>query len=450
MHQRSSLSANPARARNLFAMTSVLSAAALLSGCDGDAYNLGEDEPVGEETASPCDVSIGASGTLLVETQADVDALNGCRELPGSLFIDLPEGAESLSLAPLAELEAVRGVLAIEGPITSLAGLEALEQVSGLSLQGLLVSDLTPLRGLRTMLRQPDYRRIGGAISIAGCHQLVDLQGLENLTVWDSLSITDMSGLVTLAGLQAPSRADSIEVSFAPQLSDVSALARVEEVGTFLLAATAVEGLDGFLLQVADSVQIGANPTLASLDGLSRLMTVGILGIGDNDALLRVELPALDDFESITIVDNAVLEAVPQYTASSGTFVPPAVTPYRGSFVPPAAGVDPTYFRLLRSSFEVGGNPQLKSVVLPTTFSDIEQVAIYDNASLALLDLGYLRRSDGLAIQDNAVLDTASAPALERVADLAIRNNPALSVAPFASVQTFTRDVSGNLDELAP
>jgi hypothetical protein len=449
MHQLSVLSANSVVARCLLAATS-LSAVALLSGCDGEAYNLGEDDPVGEEPASSCDVALDAAGTLLVQTQADVDALSGCRELPGNLFIDLPDGAESLSLAPLANLEVVRGLLSIEGPITSLAGLEALEQVSGLSLEGLLVSDLTPLRGLRTMQRQPDFRRIGGAISIAGCDQLVDLAGLENLAVWESLSINGVANLETLSGLQAPSRADSIEITGAPRLSDLSVLASVEEVTGLLLADTAVESLDGFLLQVAEWLQIGANSRLTSLDGLSRLMTVGILGIGDNDALLRVELPALDDFESITIVDNAALEAVPQYTASRGTFVPPAVTPNRGSFVPPAAGVDPTYFRLPRSSFEVGGNPQLKSIVLPTTFSDIEQVAIYDNASLVVLDLGYLRRSDGLAIQDNAVLDTASAPALERVADLAIRNNPALSVAPFANVLTFTRDVSGNLDEPAP
>jgi hypothetical protein len=438
MHQRSSLSANPARVRNLSALTSALSAAALLFGCDGDAYNLGEDEPVGDEPASTCDVSIGASGTLFVETQADVDALSGCRELPGSLFIDLPDGAASLSLAPLAELEVVRGVLAIEGPITSLAGLEALEQVSGLSLQGLLVSDLTPLRGLRTMLRQPDYRRIGGGIIIAGCHQLVDLQGLENLTVWESLSITDMAGLVTLAGLQAPSRAVSIEVSFAPQLSDVSALAPVEAVGEFLLGGTAVESLDGFLLKEAEWLHLGQNHLLTDLDGLRELGTVGTLEIQDNDALLRVDLPALDDFQGISIVNNAVLEVVPHYSASSGTFYQPAV------------GADSNYFRMGRRLFEVGDNPQLKSVVLPTDFSDIEQIAVYRNASLTTLDMGNLRRSEGIAIQDNAVLGSVAAPALQRVADLAVRNNPALSVAMFASVQTFTRDMSGNLDALAP
>src|SRR5688500_5123323 len=98
MHQRSSLSANSARARKLLATTS-LSAVALLSGCVGEAHNLGEDEPISEEPASSCDVALDASGDLLVQTQAEVDALSGCRELPGNLFIDLPEGVESLSLA---------------------------------------------------------------------------------------------------------------------------------------------------------------------------------------------------------------------------------------------------------------------------------------------------------------------------------------------------------------
>ncbi len=84
--------------------------------------------------------------------------------------------------------------------------------------------------------------------------------------------------------------------------------------------------------------------------------------------------------------------------------------------------------------------------MLPTDFSDVEQIAIYRNASLTALDLGFLGRASGLSIQENAILTNLAAPALQRVADLAVRNNPALSVAPFASVQTFTRDVSGNLD----
>jgi hypothetical protein len=328
-------------------------------------------------------------------------------------------------------------VLSIEGPMTSLAGLEALEQVSGLSLEGLLVSDLTPLRGLRSIQRQPDYRRIGGAITITSCDQLVDLAGLENVDVWESLYIYSMPNLETLAGLQAPSRADTVEITDSPRLSDVSALASLEELTGFLLAGTAIESFGSLRLEVLDYMNIGNNPRLTSLDGLDRLTTVGLLGIGGNDALLRVDLPALDDFDIISIVGNAVIEAVPRYAASSGSIVPPAVAP-----------ADSDYFRLLRSYFEVSDNPRLTSVVLPTDFSDIEQVAIRGNASLTSLDLGYMRRSEGLAIQDNAVLGSALAPALERVSDLAILNNPALSVAPFAGVQTFTRDVSGNLDEL--
>lgn len=441
MHQRPSLSESSAFTRRVSSATSffaaLLPAFALLSGCDGEAHNVGEDDPAGEEAARTCDVAVTPWGTSFVRTQADVDALSGCREIPGNLVINVPSDGESLTLAPLAELEVVRGTLSIKGPLTSLAGLDALEQVSGLSLEGLLVSDLTPLRGLLSIQRQPDYRR-GGAISISGCDQLVDLAGLENVAVWESLFINDLASLETLSGLQAPSRADMIEITGAPRLSDVSALAGVQEVTGFLLGDTAVENLDGFLLEVADWVTVGGNPLLTSLDGLDRLMAAGTLFVSGNDALLRVELPALDDFGSIAIVGNAVLEAVPHYAASRGTFVQPAVAPSD-----PSDGS-----RLPRSSFEVGDNPRLTSIVLPTDYSDIAQVTIYGNASLTSLDLGNLRRSDGLAIQDNALLETALAPWLERVDDLAIRNNPTLSVAPFADVQTFTRDVSGNLDEL--
>jgi hypothetical protein len=435
--QHSLNSANSPRARRLSRITSV-SALAWLSACNGSAYNLGADAPVGAEE-STCNVDVDSSDTIFALNQADVDALRGCRSLPGSLQIRLPEAEQdTFTLTPLAELENIHGQLSIVGPFKSLAGLEALEQVGSVELRGLLVSDLTALRGLRRVAGEAIDPRLHGMIRIEDCDHLTDLIGLENLTTWTSLNIIGLDDLVALTGLQAPPRVEQFELNGTPQLSDVSALAPVEELAQLMVWGTAVATFEPLRLRRADTIQLFYNHALTDLDGLSDLRRVGNLMIGHNDALERVELPSLREYEGITIVGNAVLQAVPHYDTSTG------------NAIQPTGPVDPVLLRAGQLLFEVGDNAQLKSIIMPTVVGSVEQVAIYQNPSLSSLDMLRLVRSDNIWIQDNAILDSVAAPWLERVADLAIRNNPALSVAPFANVQTFTRDVTGNLDDLAP
>jgi hypothetical protein len=442
MHQRSSHPVKPAFARRMSAALSlsalVLPALACLSGC-GEAYNLGADEPAAEEE-STCDGLVSTSGTFFARNQAEVDALRGCRELPGALQIRAPDrDSASFSLAPLSELEVVDGLLSISGPLQSLAGLESLQRVASLQLVDLLVSDLAPLASLGSVQRGPADERVRGLISIERCDELIDLTGLENLTTWSSLRLQDLENLVTLEGLQTPLQVEEVEISTAPSLADVSALATLQHVQRFSLSYTAVANLDGFALETAGSVGLSFNDALTDLDGLGRLRALDTLVIIENDGLLRIELPSLEDFAAITIAHNAVLRAVPHYKANTGSW-------------PQAFGVDDyeSYLRPSRALFDVGDNPQLESIILPTDFTDIEQVAIYQNASLKTLELGNLIQSNHIWIKDNASLDTVSAPALVRVDELSILNNPALSVTPFANVQTFEREVTGNLDELAP
>jgi hypothetical protein len=438
MHQRSSLSVNSARARRILAATS-LAALAGLSGCNGDAYNLGEDEAPGEQGGA-CNVDVSSSGSIFALNQADVDALSGCRELPGALYIRVPAAEQdTFTLAALSELEVVLGTLSIAGPLRSLEGLESLEQAGSLVLERLPVSDLTPLANLRILQGAPmtDVRS-SGILQIVQCDELIDLRGLESLTTWSSLSLLGLDSLVTLDGLQAPPLVEAIEISQVPRLADVSALAPVEVAALFSLVQTAVEKLDDFALENAQSVTIYQNHALTDLDGLTDLLSFDNLSVHDNDALLRVELPSLEDFSVITIVGNAVLRAVPHYRANL----------HRGG--QPWRGADYGYTRPSRNLFEVGDNPQVESIALPTNFTDIERIAIYQNPRLTALDMGSLQRSNALWIQDNAVLADVAAPALGRVEELSIVNNPALSVAAFVNVQTFVRTMTGNLDEPAP
>jgi hypothetical protein len=438
MHQRSSLSANSALARCILAATSLATLAGL-SGCNGDAYNLGEDEGP-DEQESTCVVEVSSSSSIFALSQADVDRLSGCRELPGSLYIRVPAAEqETFTLAALSELEVVHGLLSIAGPLRSLEGLESLEQAGNLELERLRISDLAPLANLKSLQRaaRTDVRS-SGTLQIVQCDELIDLRGLESLTTWSSLSLLDLDSLVTLDGLQSPPLVDMIDISLAPRLADVSALAPVEEAELFSLGRTAVENLDGFALEKAQSVGIYANHALTDLDGLGDLLSFHNLWVHDNDGLLRVELPSLEDFAVITIVGNAVLRAVPHYPADTYSW-----TQHSG-------GVGYGSSRASRNLFEVGDNPEVESISLPTDFTDIERIAIYQNPRLTGLDMGSLQRSNSIAIQDNAVLASVAAPALARVEELSISNNPALSVAPFANVQTFARKMTGNLDEPAP
>jgi len=424
MHQRTIHSSTSALSRRILALAALSALGWGAGGCNGDALNLGEDDAVLDEVDDDGSCNVDpASVSVFAATQAEIDALSGCRELPGNLFINVSDAdADSFTLQPLSKLEAVHGTLSIVGPLGSLAG-----------------RDLTALRGLTTVIREPNQARVGGLISLQECRQLSDLSGFENVTVWSTLSLSTMDELRTLDGLHVPPRAEAVDISAAPQLSDASALAPLEEIGSLILSGTAIPNLAGYQLRTAEYISLGQNRALTDLDGLSNLQVIGALDIEGNEALQRIELPALDDYDRITIIANAVLQTVPLYLASSGEYVAPS-----------GGGGEVAFVRPSRQLFEVGHNPQLTSIMLSAAFTDVQHVAFYDNASLTSIDLANLYQADTLWVRDNPVLASVDAGALRRVVDLGVTNNPALSVSAFANVQTFTRDMAGNLDEPAP
>ncbi|HTV24641.1 MAG TPA: hypothetical protein VMG12_38380 [Polyangiaceae bacterium] len=441
MHQRTIHSSTSALSRRILALAALSALGWGAGGCNGDALNLGEDDAVLDEVDDDGSCNVDpASVSVFAATQAEIDALSGCRELPGNLFINVSDAdADSFTLQPLSKLEAVHGTLSIVGPLGSLAGLESVQRVAGLDLRYLRVRDLTALRGLTTVIREPNQARVGGLISLQECRQLSDLSGFENVTVWSTLSLSTMDELRTLDGLHVPPRAEAVDISAAPQLSDASALAPLEEIGSLILSGTAIPNLAGYQLRTAEYISLGQNRALTDLDGLSNLQVIGALDIEGNEALQRIELPALDDYDRITIIANAVLQTVPLYLASSGEYVAPS-----------GGGGEVAFVRPSRQLFEVGHNPQLTSIMLSAAFTDVQHVAFYDNASLTSIDLANLYQADTLWVRDNPVLASVDAGALRRVVDLGVTNNPALSVSAFANVQTFTRDMAGNLDEPAP
>ena len=404
-----------------------------LAACGSDAMSLGSNEVAVEDAECLAGEIVG---NIFASSQADVDRLAGCRELPGSLRVATPADAPgSISLAPLADLRRVHGQLQLSGPITSLAGLESLEEVGVLHLRDALVPDLLPLGNLKRVETPRDWQ--SSDVVINNCDQLVNLWGLENLTTWGSVEINFSDGLVSLEGLTAPDQLDRIVLDAMPALSDISALEPVRGVDFFSLWQTAVTGFDGFSLERADMLNLTENRALTDLGGLRRLSEVEDLLIVDNDALVSVELPRLSTWNNIKIILNDALLTIPR--SNSGMT-------WSGVMPSLEGGPQP---RFRRGLFEVGDNPLLTTIDMYDPF-DIESIVIYRNASLTEADMPNVSRTDSLWIQDNAALQFVFVSSLAQTGTLTLRDNPVMSVAGFASVQAASRDISGNLDDLEP
>lgn len=406
----------------------------LLAACGGEPMSLGTNDAAVADPAC----GDGLSGGIVAQTQGDIDALAGCQVIHGGLKII--DSSASLDLAPLAELGSVEGPLSVEGA-RSLVGLEAVSAVNGLQLSGLLAPDLTPLRNLRSVGANSATNRLGGgAINIESSNALQDLAGLENVADWRDLTVIASTSLRSLSGLASPPVVGQVQVAYCPELTDASALSSVIEAQVFSFLESGISNFDGFQARRVDNVALTGNPSLTDLDGLDLLTTVQTLIVQDNDRLERAELPGLNEVQLISFTGNAVLDTVPSYQAAVG----------RGFYLAEGAPDRTVSVIFSQLAYEVGDNARLTRIALPFGYRDVQQVAIWGNPNLRQLDLGDLAHASGLLITDNPLLDSATSPSLERVGDLLIVDNPALSLASFANVQTFTREVSGNLDDLAP
>ncbi len=226
-----------------------------------DDYVLAHTFDVGGEL---CDV-----GDLSVTTDADLlSALDGCGTIRGNLTIST--GVASLDA--LAQLVTVEGNLAIYST-TLTQGLEGLEQLARVDGTLTIASDdlfdaspvasFEPLQSLRTIGRLLVNRA-----------SILDLTGLEGVSVLDTIDILSCSSLVSLRGL------DNVAVVTDRVLvSDCDALTTLDGLGS--LAHTS-------------SLQIDSNDALTSLLALHpSLRTVYDLEVVDNPNLEECELPYL-------------------------------------------------------------------------------------------------------------------------------------------------------------
>jgi len=451
--------------------------ASLLVACSGDVVNLGEGMPPPRPplpSDSRCLESPTLEDTVIVNDQAQLDALEGCETIKGDLLVrplfqpDLHplrylttiEGELSFdgsfpSLVSPSEFEAtpesiqtVQGVLDA-GWITSFDGLDALERVGALTIRGVAAPDLGPFTLLRSLTG------LEGALTLSALTNVRDLAPLAHL---DGIRTLEISGpLESIDDLRLPPVMTELSLQACEQLVQVDALRQVKLIKDVTVSDTGLSDLSGFsnLVEVGDSFGIERNPVLKNLDGLLNLGSVsnslyvsgnpllenidGLRGLGyagevaieHNDSLTRIAKLLVGGLQSVFIRDNLSLREVSWFD---------------GMGPPPQLDLPLTPEELLAGaqSLVVTDNPALEQLVMSPSWKRIRYAAIEKNASLREVTLGTVQAIDLLSIQGNPVLDTVELYALATVDSLHVVDNPLLSEDTFDEVQTFERQMSGN------
>lgn len=401
-----------------------------LAACGGggeDPLPTGAGSQASSGAVSSC--GGGASGSLQVRSQAELEALAGCTSIEGNLSLSGP-----LDLRPLAQLRRVGGTLFLgcdplagleanctgqaQVSATSLEGLNALEEAGRVQLARLDVTSLAPLAQLRRV----------GFFSISSSRGFRDLAGLGQLTRLEQLELLNNADLESLDGLGAGAAATltSVVLETNPALSDISALAGFTGLQRVALNGVPVTDLSplGALESLAE-LSLGTT-ALASFDGL-QLRHVGRLYVHANALLEQVDaLGTLQSFENITFIDNARLARLPEFPSATDVF-----------------------------SFEVFFNPALTQ---GPSFPALKQnrsmsITFQGNDALTTIDgLRALEVGGWLTVVENRSLRTLDLRSLVQIDQLRVLCNPALSAEALAPLGAVRGELTlpGNSSEVCP
>jgi hypothetical protein len=411
-----------------------LAGALIASACSGDVVDLGENQDgSGSSHQSRCRSSTTLEGPILVESQAQLDELEGCEVIGGHLTIAPFESANlralhqlrrvhgglTIGASPLPETapgnESLQSSLRESGWLDSLQGLEGLRQVEDLWLEGIDVDTLEPLSGL-TLVEQGFY--------LQNCRNLERLTGLENVEGVRSLDIFD-TPVHDASALRMAEIMQHILISAPVESLDVSSLRTIYEF--VVLSGTRLTDLDMFaeVDSIAGSIELTNNDRLVDASGLdARVATIRVTN--------NPQLERLADFDriipaSVLITSNPRLIELPTFAA------------------PPAEVHEGAWETNQVEWFHVGGNASLGRVVIPDGWRRITSLEIVDNALVRSIDLGQLEAVVSMDIRANPVLDQVElGDALSGVPSLRVVDNPSLDSAVFENLSTFQREMSGN------
>ena len=403
----------------VFALYAVLPLATALTACSGEAVVMGEDNAGSAPlpATSRCLASTALTGDLVVEAQEDLETLEGCQQIDGSLTISI----QAADLRPLYALTSVSTTLSIRGNTPSLDGLESLRTVGNLTIEGLLAGDLAPLGHLEFMTI--------GTLTLTSCPNLVDLDGLAELKGVRHLWL-GCSALETLAPLELPEQMADIW-SFGSSLAQLTDLGVRELSGSLVISNSQLSNLDAFsALKSVGGIEVRENARLENMDATSGLGRAGRIVVIENPNITRLpDYPELQRLGELWITGNDRLAQWPEFPAlySWDLAAPPS----------PLIGRDPT--------IEIKDNPALTSVTLRAPWLEASAVIISGNEALTQFEITEPRLGS-LTVVDNAVLASAIIHEMDWVGVLDVAHNPLLDDSIFAAVRSLERRVEDNAD----
>jgi hypothetical protein len=436
----------PGRAAALSLLTGAHAVCACLVACSGDVVDLGEVATPPAPFDSLCQASTTLTGAVTrIENQDQLDQLAGCQVIEGDLFVRPFEGAD---FRPLASLRSVGGLLELgrltvedvvdlpglgddeiqasydretaltaAGWITSLAGFEQLERVSGLALNGVAASDLRAFSNLRELANP-------GTFFLGACNDLRDLSGLENMTGLIDIGV-GCDHLQSLAGLRIPTRLGDVNLQGAA-LSDLGQF-DVETVGSLVLQNTGLENLDALGgLRSASTLAVEINPELVDMNGLGNLVQTETLSISNNP-----QLSSLPSFTRLGRVDKLMIESN-EALAKLPSFPALQVSEYD------LDDLNPTEAQAYRPDLiSVRDNASIVEWVVPPAWQAATYVDIAGNARLTSIDFSALTSIDRLNLAANPRLEEVALGALATVDHLRAVDNPLLPLTVFDGLRTF-------------
>ena len=191
----------------------------------------------------------------------------------------------------------IEGSVIIQGGnISNLNGLSVLTAIGG-NLSFYNNHNLLSLQGLDNILTV-------GYLSILKCDSLTNLDGLDNLnTINGELRIDHNQNIADLSGLNNLNTIQALQIIGNPMLTSISLLENITSAeGDILIASNPnLENLQGLNnITHCNVLLLGSNHSLTNLSGLNSLITVSEnLVIGNNDSLEN-----LSGLENLTFIGN--------------------------------------------------------------------------------------------------------------------------------------------------
>jgi hypothetical protein len=280
---------------------------------NGTPPSVNEDDEA--STAPPTNGPIICAGSVILESQAEVDAFQGCEIIEGQLTIRSPFGTNGASsditdLTPLLSITKVTGVIVIQNndSLINLTGLDNITASNGIVVQSCEnINSIQALSGISGEVN---------VIKISGNPSLTNIDGLEGITkTHNTAEIDNNSTLQNLNGLSGLVEVNDVHlfIHTNPLLTDIQGLSNLTHINTDLIIGNCdgLENLNGLHnLVYAMSFILAGNDALTDVSAVTSLTDVDITFFVANNPLLSdccifSDLLNNNNIVSITIENNA-------------------------------------------------------------------------------------------------------------------------------------------------